>query len=289
MQGEAVRLDDTLRLDDTVRIAVLEPLEQVNNALLNLLKGLEADDWARPTVHPGRTVKDLTAHLLQGSLGRVSALRDRYLPPGPKVASLEELIAWIQERNREFMTAMRRVSPEILIEMIEVYDQELLSAFSKLDPDGDSLGVAWAGEQVSRCWFDVAREYTEKWHHQQQLRDATGRPGLDEESLLRPALETFARGLPFAYRAVPAEPGARVAVRLTGADRLEWTLRRDKGGWSLWSGVDPQAETSITMSADLAWRVWTRGVLPEEAIARMVIRGDAHLAPPLAAFVAIMA
>jgi hypothetical protein len=43
----------------------------------------------------------------------------------------------------------------------------------RLDPDAAGLAAAWAGETDSRNWFDVAREYTEKWHHQQQLRDAT--------------------------------------------------------------------------------------------------------------------
>lgn len=28
-------------------------------------------------------------------------------------------------------------------------------------------------------WLDAAREYTEFWVHQQQIRDATGRPGAD--------------------------------------------------------------------------------------------------------------
>ena len=47
------------------------------------------------------------------------------------------------------------------------------------DPDAPAVfSVAWAGEDKSAHWFDVAREYTEKWHHQQQIRDAVGRPDL---------------------------------------------------------------------------------------------------------------
>ena len=33
-----------------------------------------------------------------------------------------------------------------------------------------------AGEAVSANWFDVAREFTERWHHQQQIRLAIGGP-----------------------------------------------------------------------------------------------------------------
>jgi hypothetical protein len=66
------------RLDSSVPIAVLEPLRRVNAALLALLDGFDAKDWHRPTVHRDRDVKDLTAHLLHGSMRRVSSLRDGY-------------------------------------------------------------------------------------------------------------------------------------------------------------------------------------------------------------------
>jgi hypothetical protein len=38
------------RLDANVQIAVLEPLRTVNQALLELLDGFDAEDWNRPTV-----------------------------------------------------------------------------------------------------------------------------------------------------------------------------------------------------------------------------------------------
>ena len=37
-----------------------------------------------------------------------------------------------------------------------------------------AFGVAWAGEERSPAWFDVARELTERWHHQAHIRLATG-------------------------------------------------------------------------------------------------------------------
>jgi uncharacterized protein (TIGR03083 family) len=261
----------------------------VNDALLDLLRSFTADDWRRPTVHPDRTVKDLTAHLLQGSLNRVSILRDGYRVPSGPITGIEDLIALIQRTNREFMTAMRWVSPRILIDLLAIYDREMVAAFKALDPDGAGIGVAWAGEAVSRNWFDVAREYTEKWHHQQQLRDATGRPPLYESTLLTPVFETFARGLPFAFRSREAKQGTRVSVAVTGPVSLGWTLRRGGDAWSLWSGTDPHAEASVSMPADVAWRLWTKGVTRDEARAKIDIRGDETMLPPITSFVAIMA
>jgi hypothetical protein len=205
------------------------------------------------------------------------------------ITSIEDLIAFIQQNNRDFMTAMRRVSPRILIDLLYIYDRELVAALEALDPDAPGLGVAWAGEASSRNWFDIAREYTEKWHHQQQLRDATGRPLLYDTALFSPVLETFARGLPFAYRSREAKDGTRVSVTVTGAVTLHWTLRRIGGAWSLWNGPDRKSEASIALPADIAWRLWTKGVKPDDARAKMEVRGDETMAAPLASFVAIMA
>jgi uncharacterized protein (TIGR03083 family) len=261
----------------------------VNEALVDLLRDLGPEEWSRPTVHPRRDAKDLAAHLLHGSLRRVGALRDGYRRPGPPIGGLDDLIAFIQKDNSDFMAGMRRVSPQILIEMIEIYDRQMMAAFDTLDPWGPGLGVAWAGEDVSHNWFDIAREYTEKWHHQQQLRDGTGRPLLYDPTLLDPALQTFARGLPHAYRRLDARDGDAIEVLTTGASSLMWSLRRKGGTWTLWQGATPDATTSISLTADLAWRLWTKSAKPERARRELVVRGDPANAEPLLNFVAVMA
>jgi hypothetical protein len=184
---------------------------------------------------------------------------------------------------------MSGVSPQILCELIARYDPELVTLFETLEPDRLGLGVVWAGEWQSPNWFDVAREYTEKWHHQQQLRDATGRPPLYDSALLLPVLETFARGLPFAYRELHAPSGTIVSISTAPPLDTAWTLRRSGEAWSLWSGIDGNVETSITVSADVLWRLWTKGIAPDEAHDRVQIAGDRSHADPLFHFVAIMA
>jgi uncharacterized protein (TIGR03083 family) len=277
------------RLDHSAVIAVAEPLRRVGACLLELLGGLSEADWDRPTVHPQRDVKDLAAHLLHGSLRRVTGLRDRYHRPGPAIRSSEELVAFIQQDNRAFMDGMRRTSPGILIELIERYDRELLALFEAMDPQASGLGVVWAGEWSSPNWFDIAREYTEKWHHQQQIRDATGRPPLYAPDLLEPVLETFARGLPFAFRELAWPDGGCFSVEVTGEVSRAWTLRREAERWSLWSGPDATSSTRLSLPADVAWRLWTRSASPAEAAQRVCVEGDPSVKEPLLSFVAIMA
>jgi len=60
------------------------------------------------------------------------------------------------------------------------------------------FGVSWAGEVKSANWFDTAREFTDRWHHQ-QIRLATNRPGIMTRELYYPVLDCFMRALPFTY------------------------------------------------------------------------------------------
>ena len=276
-------------LDHSVVIPVFDSFRRVNAALLELLDSLAPSDWDRPTVHPQRDVKDLAAHLLHGSLRRVTGLRDRYRRPGTAIQSNEELIEFIQQDNRKFMDGMRRISPRILIELIQRYDPEVLKLFEGMDPHASGLGVAWAGESSSPVWFDIAREYTEKWHHQQQIRHATGQSMLYEPPLLSPALETFARGLPHAYRALIRPPDTLISIRMTGAAECSWTLLRRSDRWSLLSGPSPDASSVISLPSDIAWRVWTKSLSPAEAEKHAIVEGDPEALAPILSFVAIMA
>jgi hypothetical protein len=72
------------RLDSAVPIAVLTPLRATSVALLELLRSFTEEDWRKPTVHPDRDVKDLTAHLLLGAFAASRACgiaTDRRLRP----------------------------------------------------------------------------------------------------------------------------------------------------------------------------------------------------------------
>jgi hypothetical protein len=80
------------------------------------------------------------------------------------------------------------------------------------DLDLDALGepVSWAGPDPAPLWLDCARDFTEYWVHQQQIRDATGRPDtggppMVQSSTLRPHfMAALTGGLP--TRARPAGP-----------------------------------------------------------------------------------
>jgi uncharacterized protein (TIGR03083 family) len=270
--------------------STLPLLRDVGAALLDLLESLRPEDWTRPTVHAARDVKDLVAHLLDGSLRRLSFQRDGQFLPAPELRSFEDTVAFIQKLNTEWMVAAKRLSPRVLIDLLRRADEEMLAIFAGLDPQAPApFGVAWAGEEWSPNWFDIAREYTEKWHHQQQIRDAVGKPGLTERRFLYPVLETFLRGAPFAYRHVGAKEGAALRIVITGEAGGTWRLARESGRWELGEGAEGPIHASVSLDADTAWRLWTKGIDRAAARARAHIEGEQALALPLFGMVTIMA
>ena len=150
-------------------------LRRVDALLLDLLASLREDEWDLPTVAPRWKVRDVAAHLRDTASRKLSLVRDGWLVERTD----EDLVALVNRLNREGVTVYRRLSPGLLISMLRLVCRESAEFHESLDPfEPAHFGVSWAGEEGSLNWFDTARELTERWHHQQQIRYATGREGL---------------------------------------------------------------------------------------------------------------
>lgn len=146
------------------------PLEQ---KLIELLKSLSAEDWNKPTVAKLWTVKDVAAHLLDGNMRVLASAQDYTGDPPGEINSYQDLVSYLNNLNADWIKAMKRVSPNTIIKLLEVTQQEFIDHYHSLEPYAPArFSVAWAGEETSANWFHIAREYTERWHHQQQIRDA---------------------------------------------------------------------------------------------------------------------
>ena len=273
-------------------IFVTEEFAQLHDELLQLLRGLAPADWHKPTVAGAWTVKDIAAHLLDSDIRRLAFQRDNLppVPPDNPISSYQDLVGFLNQLNADWVKAMRRVSPPLLTEFLASTGPQVADLFRSLDPFGKALfGVAWAGEMESANWFDIAREYTEKWHHQQQIRDAVGAPSLYARKWLHPVLDAFLRGLPHTYREVPATDGVQIVFRVTGEAGGVWTLRREADAWQLYRGEETDAACVVAFDQDTAWRLLTKGLARAEAAARVTITGETALGQPLLGMLAVMA
>jgi len=268
----------------TVPIETAHLFPEVCRRLHELLRSLSRDEWHLPTVSSRRTVKDIASHLLDGSLRRLSLQRDCYRPPDAPAgfASEQELANWLHASNARWEDATKCLSPRVLVDLMDRADAELAALFASLDPHGPAIfPVWWAGEVSSKNWFDVARDYTEKWHHTQQIFEATGRPStIMDRRLYHPCLDTFLRALPHTLREAEAPEHAVVAVVITGDAGGEWIVERRANEWRLTPEPAAPPSSAVTIPQESAWKLFTKRFSRDTALARfpeVKIEGDRRL------------
>ena len=262
-------------------------------ALLDVLRSLDREQWERPTVCVGWSVGDIARHLVADDLGRLSRERDSYTTHGFTASSPErlesELLTFINAGNEAWVAATRRLSPAIVIDLLEWCGRETQAHFESLDMHAIGGAVTWAGPEPAPKWLDVAREYTERWLHQQQIRDAVKRPVLRDRRFLGLVLETFVRALPHTYRGMEAAADTHVKLIVSGEAGGEWSLVRRERGWLLGRGEESTPAATVRLDQSIAWRLFTNGLSEEQAREAVRVEGDEALGAKILDAVAIIA
>lgn len=250
----------------------------INQKLMELLRSLSSEEWQRPTVAKMWTVKDVAAHLLDTNTRTVSMQRDKYFGEKPPVIrSNDDLVAFLNRLNADWVNAMKRVSPAILMEWMEATNEACYQQLKAQDPMSKALfSVSWAGEETSYTWFHIAREYTEKWHHQQQIRDAVNKPGILTKELYYPVLDTFMRALPFTYRHTTAETGTMVKVTVSGEGGGDWYIIKNEN-WELVKDKTTIPAAHTTIDGNVAWKLFSKSWRRKEVMPYVKTEGDTRL------------
>jgi uncharacterized protein (TIGR03083 family) len=271
---------------EPVLVAHLFPelLEQ----LLILLSSLVPNQWDVPTACSSWSVKDVALHLLGVDVGVLSRRRDGHTLSA-SVTDWPELVTLVNLHNETWLQATRRMSTPLLIGLLRFVGSQANDFFASLDPYTQGGPVSWAGPAPAPVWLGVAREYTERWHHQQHIRDAVAIPGLKEPRYLAPVLDTFVRALPHTYSGVQAAEGTLVQLIISGPAGGAWSLWREADRWILYRDVDAQPQAQVAMDEDTAWRLLTRGLSGEAARDQVTVTGDRSLGTPVLDMVSIIA
>jgi uncharacterized protein (TIGR03083 family) len=251
-------------------------LAEQQATFIELLRRLDTHEWARPTICPEWNVKDVAAHVLGDHIGRLSIHRDGFQALHPQAG--EAFPNFLDRINDAWVSAARRISPPMLIELLSTIGDEMVQFWQSVDLDAIGGSVRWAGPEAHPRWLDVAREYTEYWTHQQQICDATGLTGLTDPHYLRPAIDTFLRALPHTLRDISAPEGTTIQVTVTGPGGGNWTCTHGPDRWRLQHQPHPQPTANLELDTDTTWRLCTRAITPEQAAEHAQIHGDQHLA-----------
>jgi uncharacterized protein (TIGR03083 family) len=265
----------------------LEPLQPIFTAhlfpklegmLSELLRSLAPQDWEKQTLAPKWKVKDVAAHLLDTQLRKLSICRDHRALETPKITSQADLVTLINSLNAEGVKKYRQLSTGELIARMEITSRVCAEYLGLLDPFAPAMfSVSWAGEEESANWFDTAREFTERWHHQQQIRIAVEKPGIMTREFYFPVRDCFLRALPYAYRTVPAKPGMLAQFNISGECGGRWYLFRGSETWRLVASATGEKASETTIPQEIAWRIFTKGIAREAAKAQVHVAGDSNI------------
>ena len=274
-----------------VMVAELFPGERA--ALLGLLRSLSTEQWAGPTVCAGWSVHEVALHILGGDIGILSIRRDGYrkASSGPylDLSDWETLVAFINRQNDRWVQATQHISPRLLCDFLELTGEGIAQHFAQLDPFAPGVPVHWVSAEPGPVWMDTAREYTERWAHQQHIRDAVRQPGLKERRWLAPVLAAFVHALPQTLQPINAPAGVSVQLTITGEAGGSWSAVRTDQGWALTIDATPPPDARVTLDQEIAWRLFTKGLSKTDAAPHTTQEGDLLLANRVLDMVSIIA
>jgi uncharacterized protein (TIGR03083 family) len=270
-------------------VLVADRFPALLNTLLDLLNTLSFDDWHRPTIAENWTVQDIALHLLGDDVNILSGWRDGFAGPDVSITTWDELVNWIDESNNRWVAATRPISPRLICDLLRFTGDQVSAHFSSVDPNALGGVVSWASPDPAPVWLVLAREFTERWHHQQHIREAAGRPLLTEPYYLAPVLATFVRALPRTFQEVDGREGTCVSLTIIGDSGGSWSVVRKQGRWQLYAGKPSRPEAEVVITEDAAWRLFTKGISGEAARGQAILHGDEVLSKQMLRVVSIIA
>lgn len=244
---------------------------------LALLGCMGEADWLMPTEAGRWTVKDVALHVLDDELGWLSRGRDRD-PSGllDDTGDYRQFVAALDAKNQRWVDGASGLSHRVVQDLLEWSGRQVDQYYASLDLREPSK-VLWAGPGPVPVWFDLARDLTERWVHQQQIRDAARMPG-HHDRFLPDVLHTFVWAFPYQYRP-EAAPGTTVQLDF-GHSGGSWILSRAARGWVLDEGTARWPAATLRMASQVAWRQLTG--LPVSS-GQYAAEGDDSLVRPLLA------
>ncbi len=178
------------QIDESTISSVLDVYLPERARLIELLAGLDPEQWELPTECPAYSIKGIAAHVLGDDLSLLSRQRDHAVQglvliaeqrPG---ADFRELL---DAFNDQWVDAVRFFSPALLLELLELSGRWTHDYYRNVDPcsPGEPVPLFGVGfGDSSPFWHAIAREYLERWAHHSQIRRALGLGSLADSPFL---------------------------------------------------------------------------------------------------------
>ena len=200
-----------------------------------------------------------------------------------------DLVCFLNARNGVWVEANRRLSRTVLLSLLNFLGAQWAEYVASVDPAAPAGPIGWTGNDHDPMGLHLARELTEYWMHHQHICEAVGVISLQDARFLHAVLSTFIHCLPRTYAATVAPEATLVKVVITGTGGGAWHLVRESERWRLYAEIDLTPASIVTLDADMAWRLFTKGLDPVEIAARLQVDGDQRLGRVMETAIAIIA
>jgi hypothetical protein len=201
--------------------------------------------------------------LLGDDLSLLAGRRDQHLgTPPPEGLSEEGFIGWLDDLQIEWVRAMRRLSPRLVVDLLEWAGPQIVSTVNAQDPSAVMANVSWASTTVVPVWLDQARELSERWIHRQQILQSLGRPGDLRSDLAGPVMDGLRWAYPFRLERHRRTPGATVEITVSGDVNLRWNIVSNGASWEFYPAPGDSLAAELRLRSDQAWRLLSNNFDP---------------------------
>jgi uncharacterized protein (TIGR03083 family) len=289
-------------LRPATKVDVRKVMEQERGEFVRLLRSLTDEDWSKPTVCDGWTVGDIAVHLVGDDLSFLARNRDGRRnedldsahgagsagpqkkggagSAGGQGLEWDAFVDTLDAHNNRWVEAGRFLSAQLVADLLEFTGEKIAEFLEGVDSSAPGEAVSWAGPEPAPWWLVAAREFTERWVHHQQIRDAIGQPGLNGPSFVGPILATAMHGVPRAYEGIETPEDTTVAIDVTGRAGFSWAVRRDSDGWKLYEGLTREANARLSVDQETAWRFLMGMMGAAETRRKVTKEGNSALVKP---------
>jgi uncharacterized protein (TIGR03083 family) len=255
---------------------IIEALREEWSSIGALLSSLSDDDWSKPTPLPGWDVRDNVAHII----GTESMLAGE---PAPEIeidrATASHVRNDIGAFNEVWVEALRGSSPaEVLARFGEVTAGRLVRLEGMTQQEWDAESFTPAGKDSYGRFMQI--RVFDCWLHEQDIRDAVGRPGNETGLPVEVTLDELTTALGFVVgKRAGVEAGQSVTFALTDGGAVVRRIHVVVGERAV---VVPElagpATATITMPVGVMTRRCAGRVDPAARRDQIAVEGDAAVA-----------
>ncbi len=251
--------------------ALTAQLEEVWSQLERLGRGLDDRDWAAPTPCPGWTVAAQYAHIIGTEsvlLGRTRPEVDAGHPPHVRndIGGFNE--AWVVA-----LAAAPR--EQVLAQLAEVIALRTAALEEMTEEDFSAPAMTPIGPADYRRFMQI--RVFDCWVHEQDVRDAVGRPGHEDGPVAEQAVDEIERALGYIVGKKAGAPGgSTVTFELTGPVHRAIHVAVD-GRASVVAQLPGPPTALVALRSGLFTRLACGRVDPAQVMGQVRLAGDTEL------------